>query len=99
MKYDPEGFGGKPRYEFLRALSAEGIPCSGGYRGPLSNEGGLARVMSLYPDLVRVLPCPNVEKVSQQSVWLYQQMLLGTRQDMNDIVTAIAKVQKAFAGA
>lgn len=96
MKYDPEGFGGHPRGEFLSALSAEGIPCTGGYGGPLSNEGGLARVAELYPELIRVLPCPNVEKVCQESVWLFQNMLLGTTQDMDDIIAAIAKIQHVF---
>src|SRR5262245_1303529 len=30
-RYDPAAFGGRPRADFLRAMQAEGIPCSGGY--------------------------------------------------------------------
>jgi dTDP-4-amino-4,6-dideoxygalactose transaminase len=96
MRYDANGFGGHTRHEFLRALQAEGISCSSGYGQPLSREAGLSHLISKYPHLVRELPCPNVEKVCAESVWFYQNMLLGPREDMDDIVEAIAKVQAAF---
>ena len=96
MKYDPEFFGGHPRDEFIQALQAEGISCTKGYASPLSKEAGLAHVAQKYPHLIRELPCPNTEQVCQQSVWFYQQMMLGTKQDMDDIVEAIAKIRRAF---
>jgi dTDP-4-amino-4,6-dideoxygalactose transaminase len=96
FRYDPSAFGGRPRGDFLRALSAEGIACSGGYGSPLSEEGGMKRVRDLYPELVRVEECPNVDRATQDTVWLYQQMLLGDASDMDDILEAVAKIQKAF---
>ena len=96
MKYDPEGFGGKSRQEFVNALSAEGIPCSIGYRSPLSEEPGMAHVAKKYPHLIRTLTCPNTEMVCVTSVWLFQNMLLGTESDMNQIVEAIDKIGKAW---
>ena len=96
MKYDPESFGGHPRDEFIQALQAEGISCTKGYASLLSREAGLAHVAQKYPHLNRELPCPNTERVCQQSVWFYQQMLLGTKQDMDDIIEAIAKIKRAF---
>ena len=96
MKYYPEGFGGKPRNEFLAALSAEGIPCSSGYGSPLSKEGGIKHVAELYPEKIREFPCPNTEQVCTESAWLFQNILLGTRADMDDIVESIAKIQKAW---
>ncbi len=96
MKYNAEGFGGKPRSEFLSALNAEGIPCSSGYGSPLSREGGIKRVAELYPKIIREFPCPNTERVCAESVWLFQNILLGSRSDMDDIVEAIAKIQKAW---
>lgn len=96
MKYNPEGFGGHSRDEFVQALSREGVPCSKGYGGLLSKEGGVVYVKERYPQLIRELPCPNVEKVCQESVWLYQNMLLTSKSDMDDIIEAIAKIQKAF---
>ena len=37
FRYDAATFGGLPRAKFLKALEAEGIPCSPGYR-PLNRE-------------------------------------------------------------
>jgi perosamine synthetase len=37
MRYDPQQFSGLPRYTFLKALEAEGIPASGGYY-PLNKQ-------------------------------------------------------------
>lgn len=96
MTYDPKGFGGKSRQEFVNALSAEGIPCSIGYRSPLSEEPGMAHVADKYPHLIRQLPCPNAELVCEQSVWLFQNMLLGSESDMDQIVEAISKISKAW---
>ncbi len=96
MKYDSEGFGGKSRQEFVNALSAEGIPCSIGYRSPLSQELGMAHVADKYPHLIRSLPCPNAELVCDQSVWLFQNLLLGSESDMDQIVEAITKISMAW---
>lgn len=96
MKFNSEGFGGKSREEFVKALSAEGIPCSIGYRSPLSMEPGMAHVGEKYPDLIRTLPCPNTELVCEQSVWLFQNLLLGSESDMDQVIEAINKIQKAW---
>ena len=82
--------------EFIAALSAEGIPSSSGYGTPLSDSEGLKYVASKYPDLIRRLPCPNIEKACAGSVWFGQNILLGSRDDMNDIVEAVGKIHKAF---
>ena len=96
LKYDAEGLGGKSRDEFVKALSAEGVPCSIGYRSPLSREPGMARVAEKYPHLIRTLPSPNTERVCEQSVWFFQNLFLGSERDMDDIVEAIAKIQRAW---
>ena len=105
FRYNKEAFGGRPREEFLKALSAEGIPCSPGYvplyrervflNRPISNDLCQLSRMKDYSSL----HCPVCERAcAEEAVWLYQNMLLGTEEDMADIATAIAKVQKAFAG-
>lgn len=96
MKYDPQGFGGKSRGEFIQALSAEGIPCSLGYRSPLSQEPGMAHVSEKYPHLIRTLPCPNAESVCEESIWLFQNMLLGSKADLDQILEAISKINIAW---
>lgn len=96
LKYNPEGFGGKSRQAFVDALSAEGVPCSIGYRSPLSEEPGMAHVAQKYPQLIRSLPCPNAASVCEQSVWLFQNLLLGSAADMDQIVEAITKIHRAW---
>ena len=96
MKYSPDGFGGKSRSEFVNALSAEGIPCSIGYRSPLSKEPGMAHVAKKYPHLIQTLPCPNAEKICDQSIWLFQNMLLGSNTDNDHIIEAIKKINRSW---
>ncbi|HZO91008.1 MAG TPA: DegT/DnrJ/EryC1/StrS family aminotransferase [Chthonomonadaceae bacterium] len=103
FRYDPAAFGGKPYAEFIRALNAEGIPCSSGYV-PLYKEALFARHAARsgawcqagrhidYPSLF----LPVCEQVCQDTVWMYQTLLLGTKGDMDDIAAAIARVQRAW---
>lgn len=98
MLYDAAEFGGRDRVDFVQALQAEGVPCTPGYERPLTDEGALTTVAAQYPHLVQRHPCPNIESLSERSVWLYQSMLLGSRRDMDDIVAAVAKIKRAFAG-
>jgi dTDP-4-amino-4,6-dideoxygalactose transaminase len=103
FRYDPAGFGGKTREEFLRALNAEGIPSSAGYV-PLYKEVVFQRKSSGQGAWCRAgrpidyaaVNCPVCEQVCEDAVWLFQSLLLGTREDMEDIVTAICRIQKAW---
>jgi dTDP-4-amino-4,6-dideoxygalactose transaminase len=96
MLYESEAFGGKSREDFIAALSGEGIPCSPGYRRPLTDEGGLKTVADKYPHLIQRPPCPNVESTCKRSVWLHQNVLLAPQDEMDDIVEAITKIKNAF---
>ena len=107
MTYDPPAFGGKTCTEFIEMLRAEGIPCSPGYR-PLNQMPALRRAVAeqagqVRPwdtsdvDLPELPACPVTEDLCERTVWLKQTMLLGDREDMDDIVAAIIKIQQAFA--
>ena len=99
FRYDTSHFGGKSRQEFLSALRAEGIPCSPGYT-PLYRENAFRPDRATHPfagerDYASVR-CLVAERAStEEAVWLYQTMLLGSRGDMDDIVAAIRKIQAA----
>jgi hypothetical protein len=56
----------------------------------------MAYVAEKYPHLIRSLPCPNTTLVCEQSVWLFQNLFLGSETDMDQIVEAIAKIHKAW---
>jgi dTDP-4-amino-4,6-dideoxygalactose transaminase len=102
FKYDKEKFGGLPRSKFIEALRAEGIPCSPGYV-PLYKERFMLnlaqdRTLSkLYGEKVDYgkVKLPVTERACyEEGVWLFQNMLLGTKEDMDDIVNAIAKIKE-----
>ena len=107
FNYRAEAFGGLPRAGFLKALQAEGIPCSPGYQ-PLYRAIGYRRLLAerhglLKPwqepegELPTQEPCPACERASEETVWLYQWQLLADRQAMEDIAKAICKIQAAKA--
>jgi len=97
MLYEPDFFGGHSRDEFVEALEAEGVPCFQGYK-LLSGSDAMQEAAARHPGRIRTTDRPNVEWVSAHSVWLVQDMLMGTHEDIDDIVEAIAKIQKAFTG-
>lgn len=107
FRYDAEQFAGLSRDTFLKALRAEGIPCSEGYK-PLNREPFLKNVMTsrtwqrFFPkqEFARWQErtrCPVNDRLCQQAVWFTQTMLLGDRSDMEQIAEAIRKIQK-YAG-
>ena len=93
-RYDPEAFGGMPRERFLEALNAEGIPCSSGYDIPLYKQRIFTdKVFGPYTGYRRIRPdidygtvdCPVCEQACREECWIPQSVLLGTREDMDDI--------------
>jgi dTDP-4-amino-4,6-dideoxygalactose transaminase len=103
FRYAPEGFGGRSYADFLRALNAEGIPCSGGYV-PLYKErlfARLAQKQGAWCQAGRTIDYPNLslpvcEAVCQDTVWMQQNLLLGTERDMQDIAEGIARIQRLW---
>lgn len=107
FRYQAERFAGLPRDQFLKALAAEGIPCSGGYT-PL-NKQPFVRATLASRAYRRVCPpevlagweernrCPANDRLCEEAVWLTQTMLLGPRQDMDDVAAAIRKIRASAA--
>ena len=103
FRFKKEHFDNLPREKFLKALSAEGIPCSGGYKSQYNdglmeealNSKGYKRLFSeqrlnTYREELRNLP--DNDQLTREAVWLFQNMLLGEQEDMDDIVDAVQKV-------
>ena len=108
LKYDAERFGGIDKLRFIAALRAEGIPdLHAGYSLPayrqpvmLAKNFGLAKPPFLngsqaaVPDYASVT-CPVTEYLcDHEALWLRQNVLLGERRDMDDLVAAMDKVQR-----
>jgi dTDP-4-amino-4,6-dideoxygalactose transaminase len=99
--YDMEAFAGVPRTSFVKAMQAEGIPVvrEGGqpvYQGPLFAWEG-SRWHRMYGDRMdyRDVHTPAAENVTRNTACrMMHEVLLGTEEDMGDIVAAIEKVQQ-----
>jgi len=102
LRYNPEEFGGVPRSKFLAALQAEGIPCGGGY-GPLNKAAFIENTLSsrnfqrMYSkeqlDHCRgQIECPVNDMLCTEAVCFSQNLLLGPKEDMDDIANAIGKI-------
>ncbi len=104
FRFLPEQFGGGlTRAQFLKAMSAEGIPCMAGYT-PLNQEPFIKEVLAskaykrIYPakllaEWAERNRCPANDQLCDQAVWFTQPMLLGPRKDMEDIVAAVTKIK------
>ena len=104
FRYDPEHFAGLPRARFLKALQAEGVPCSGGY-SPLNREPLLKNTL-MSKGYQRIYgekrlrawfeqnQCPVNDHLCEEAVWFTQTMLLGERADMEQIAGAITRIQR-----
>jgi len=105
FRYQKEAFKGLPRSKFLEALRAEGVPCSSGYselnKMPfLKNAFNSRFFQKFYPKerldydkYAEENKCPLNEKLcNEEAVWFSQNMLLGSKKDMDNIAMAIEKV-------
>ncbi len=104
LRYDAGQFHGLARDQFIRALRAEGIPCSGGYHeqyydGLLDeaiNSRGFRRLFSAerlkaYRDSLQELK--GNKQVCGTTVAMFHSMLLADPSHMDHIVEAIRKIQ------
>lgn len=105
FRFDNNHFAHMSRTRFLEALNAEGVPCSSGYGSMNKGEyvTGLAKnrhYLKIYgektmQEWLERNQCPQNDKLAgEQAVWFTQTMLLGSRDDMDQIVEAIRKIQK-----
>jgi dTDP-4-amino-4,6-dideoxygalactose transaminase len=88
--------GGVPKAEFARALGAEGIPVFGGYVPLNRNQAVIDEIRRLGG--TEPAPCPNAERAAADEVMVFAlPILMGTTEDLDDVVSAVAKVARARA--
>lgn len=107
FRYNREAFNGLSRETFVKALEAEGVPCSVGY-SPIHRGEYLAAAFRsknfqrMYSpqelDIERYHArneCPESDRIcNEEAVWLAQNLLLGSRSDMDAIAAAVGKIQR-----
>jgi dTDP-4-amino-4,6-dideoxygalactose transaminase len=108
IRYDASAFGDRPRSWFIRAMRAEGIPCSPGYEIPLHRMPGVLAARRTWSEIARAtgraidIPTdpdaedlPNTDRASrEEGVWLGQSLLLGSDADMADVITAARRIRE-----
>jgi dTDP-4-amino-4,6-dideoxygalactose transaminase len=107
FRYKKEQFNGLTRAKFIAALGAEGIRASDGLGviegKPMNKEGCIEDAFKskayqkIYPkqklaNYQAANECPESDRLVEETVGFHQSMLLGTRQDMDDIPRAISKI-------
>ena len=104
MTYKKEHFNNADRSKFLKAVAAEGISLSGYIKRGLHKEPWVDHILDskVYQKMYSAKrlqqyrqqnDCPNCDKVCQEMAMIWASgPLLGTKQDMDDIVDAIEKV-------
>ena len=104
FRYNPQEFNGAGRDKFIKALQAEGIPCSGGY-GRLNKASLIEDTLSsrnfqrMYSreqlDHCRAqIECPDNDLLCSEAVCFGQRLLLGNKEDMDDIANAVEKIHE-----
>ncbi len=107
FRYNKEKFKGLSRKGFLEALRAEGVPCSTGYselnKMPFLKNAFESKYFQKfytkdqlnYERYTEENSCPENEKLcNEEAVWIFQNLLLGSQSDMDNIGFAIEKIQK-----
>lgn len=86
IKLDLKLFPGLTKESFVKALEAEGIPCSSGYPYPLYKN-------AVFNDYKHVLSdCPEGEQMCTDTFWLSHEIMLTEPENIKDVVSAIVKV-------
>jgi dTDP-4-amino-4,6-dideoxygalactose transaminase len=102
FRYDKNEFKQLSKKTFLEALNKEGIECAWGYL-PLYKYHffqHFSQKARMYDALYQGVDysnthCPVTEHIcDHEGVWLFQEMLLGNKQDMDDIANAILKIKE-----
>ena len=102
FRFKKEFFNDISKSTFRKALNAEGIPSSGGY-GPqykyglireALNSKGFQRLFS--KERIKKYweenQYPDNDQLCEEALWFSHSMLLGTKDDMDDIANAIQKI-------
>lgn len=91
VRIDPEKFGCS-REQFVKAAEAEGLPIAAGYSLPLYKQPVFTQ-RKWRCDYTKC-HCPVAEDLCYTSaMWFAHPLLLGTEQDMDDIVAIFSKIK------
>jgi perosamine synthetase len=103
-RYNPTAFKGLRRSTFIKAMNKEGIPCGAGYH-PLNKEPFLEKTLNsrLFRNIYsaerlkryrEMNDCPANDQLCEEGLFLSQNLLLASKQDVAQVAEAAARIQK-----
>ncbi|NII28461.1 DegT/DnrJ/EryC1/StrS family aminotransferase [Pseudoflavitalea sp. X16] len=104
FRYNQEAFKGLARQSFIKALAAEGLPCSGGYKVMHTQEfmrdafnsrvykGFYTKDLLDFNKYRERSKCPENALLCNEAVWIPQNVLLGTKEEMEKIAAVIKNI-------
>jgi dTDP-4-amino-4,6-dideoxygalactose transaminase len=94
MRYRPDRCGGLSLDSFIELVQAEGAPIYRAFSVTMSDQPAMQHLMRKRPDYFRRLPTPVADRAAEETVYIAQNVFLGTAADMEDIVAAVRKVER-----
>jgi dTDP-4-amino-4,6-dideoxygalactose transaminase len=86
IRLNLDRFPGVTKDNFVKALIAEGIPCSAGYPHPLYKNPVFNDYKHIRSD------CPEAERMCSSSFWLSHEIMLSETDSLNDVASALEKI-------
>jgi dTDP-4-amino-4,6-dideoxygalactose transaminase len=93
MRYKQECCGGLTLDSFIELVQAEGAPIYRAFAATMSEQPAVKHLTKRRPEYFRRLPTPVSDQAAQDTVYIAQDIFLGTTEDMEDIAAAIRKVE------
>jgi dTDP-4-amino-4,6-dideoxygalactose transaminase len=97
MRYRPDYCGGLTLEKFLELIGAEGAPIYRAFAATMSDQPAMQHLARRHPEYFRRLPTPIADRAAEATVYIAQNVFLGTAGDMEDIAAAVRKVEKRCA--
>ena len=94
MRYKQQHCGGLSLEHFLKLVQAEGAPIYRAFAATMSDQPAIKKILWKNAlNIFRRLPTPIADQAATDTVYIAQNVFLGTTQDMEDIVGSIKKVE------
>ncbi|HXX09035.1 MAG TPA: DegT/DnrJ/EryC1/StrS family aminotransferase [Pseudolabrys sp.] len=94
MRYKPHHCGGASVDRFIELVQAEGAPIYRAFAATMSDQPVMQSLMQKRPEYFRRLPTPIADQAAKETVYIPQNIFLGTPDDMEDIAAAVRKVER-----
>jgi len=96
MRYNQKHCGRLPIDDFLELIQAEGAPVYRSFATTMSDQPVMQNLIKKRPEYFRRLSTPVADEAAREIVYIPQNVFLGTREDMEDIVAAVRKVERHY---